>query len=69
MKFNLNENEQGKDYWKFNNSLLKDRDYIRIVEKTIKDVVDTYKVDQQNINTCNNDNNDDNNNNDGGNNE
>ena len=68
LKLNLNENERGKCYWKFNNSLLKDRDYIRIVKKTIKDVVDTYKVDQQN-NINNNDNNDDNNNNNGGNNE
>ena len=65
-------NERGKSYWKFNNSLLKDREYIKIVKKTIKDVLETYKnrelqqesTNSQNINGINsNDNNNNNNNN------
>lgn len=63
LKLKLNENERGKSYWKFNNSLLKDQEYIRIVKKTIKEVVDTYKVNQQ-INIDNSNNNNDNSNND-----
>ena len=37
------ENESNKSYWKFNNSLLKDMVYIKIVQKTIVDVFETYK--------------------------
>ena len=64
--------EANKSYWKFNNSLLKDREYIKIVKKTIEDVLETYKnrelqqesTNSQNINGINsNDNNNNNNNN------
>lgn len=44
LKIKLNENERGKGYWKFNNSLLKDREYIKAVKKTISDVLATYKI-------------------------
>ena len=72
MNLKLIKNERGKSYWKFNNSLLKDREYIKIVKKTIEDVLETYKnrelqqesTNSQNINGINsNDNNNNNNNN------
>ena len=31
LKLKLNQNERGTSYWKFNNSLLKDKDYIQLV--------------------------------------
>ena len=31
----LNENERGRGYWKFNNSLLKDQNYIKLVKDTL----------------------------------
>ena len=34
--------ERGKGYWKFNNSLLKDNSYIKIVKETISEVKQTY---------------------------
>ena len=34
--------ERGRGYWKFNNSLLKDPDYVAIVKKSIKNVLKTY---------------------------
>ena len=42
LELTLNENECGRGYWKFNNSLLKDRTYIQIVKDTISDVKQTY---------------------------
>ena len=38
--------ERGKGYWKFNNSLLKDIDYIKIVKETISDVKQTYSMNE-----------------------
>ena len=38
----LNENERGRGYWKFNNSLLKDQNYIKLVKDTISEVIQTY---------------------------
>lgn len=47
----LHDNERGRGYWKFNNSLLKDDKYIQIVKDTIKDVKSTYKTHgEENIN-------------------
>ena len=40
----MNKNDRGKGYWKFNNSLLRDENYIKLVKQTIKDIKDTYKV-------------------------
>ena len=34
--------ERGRGYWKFNNSLLKDPEYVSIVKKSIKNVLKTY---------------------------
>ena len=45
-------NERGKGYWKFNNSLLKDQEYIKLVKDTISEVKLTYTKN----NTNNNDN-------------
>ena len=33
LKLKLNQNEKGRSYWKFNNSLLRDSEYIKIVKK------------------------------------
>ena len=44
LKLKFNNNERGKGYWKFNNSLLKDNEYIQIVKKAIEEVKDTYKI-------------------------
>ena len=38
----LNENERGRGYWKFNNSLLKDQKYIKLVKDIISEVIQTY---------------------------
>ena len=43
LKLALDHNiEQGKGYWEFNNSLLKDNSYIKIVKETISEVKQTY---------------------------
>ena len=42
LELTLNENERGRGYWKFNNSLLKGHTYIQIVKDTISDVKQTY---------------------------
>ena len=62
LKLKLNQNERGTSYWKFNNSLLKDKDYIQLVKKSIKEVTDTYKIhnNQQNRDTSDNNNNNNN---------
>lgn len=44
LSLKLNENERGRSYWKFNNSLLKDREYIQKIKNTIAEVKDTYKT-------------------------
>ena len=46
--FNYN-NERGRGYWKFNNSLLKDQNYIKIVKDTISEVKQTYKLNNDNL--------------------
>ena len=50
------ENERGKGYWKFNNTLLKDELYIEKIKKTIVEVKNTYVVNQnidERVNTSN----------------
>ena len=65
LQLRLNQNDRGRSYWKFNNSLLKDREYIQLVKKVIVDVTDTYRVNnnQQHRENLNNNNNNNNNNN------
>ena len=41
-------NERGRGYWKFNNSLLKDKNYIQIVKDTISEVKSTYTTNNNN---------------------
>ena len=58
-KLKLNQNERGTRYWKFNNSLLKDKDYVQLVKKSMKEVTYIYKIhsNQQNRDTLDNNNN------------
>ena len=48
--FNYN-NKLGRGYWKFNNSLLKDQCYIKIVKDTISEVKQTYTTNKNKDNT------------------
>lgn len=48
LKLKLINNERGKGYWKFNNTLLKDPDYIQKVKYTIEEVKSTYCLDPNN---------------------
>ena len=34
--------KRGRGYWKFNNSLLKDLEYVSVVKKSIRNVIKTY---------------------------
>ena len=56
--------EKGRGYWKFNNTLLKDIEYVNKVKKVINETLDIYRV-KNNNNNNNNNNNDNNNNNNG----
>ena len=47
LKLNFFEQERGKGYWKFNNSLLKDKKYIDIVHKTITEVLNLHLKDKE----------------------
>ena len=56
LKLKLLENERGKGYWKFNNTLIKDDLYIEEIKKTIEEVKNTYVVNQNidaRVNTSN----------------
>ena len=44
ISFKINEFMKGKGLWKFNNSLLHDTDYVKLVKKQIKDVKEQYSV-------------------------
>lgn len=43
-------NERGRGYWKFNNSLLKDQQYIDLVKETILEVKQTYTLNDKDNN-------------------
>ena len=45
LKLKFQDMERGKSYWKFNNSLLKDKKYIDQVKDTIKEVKSKYSID------------------------
>ena len=47
LKLKFINNEPGRGYWKFNNSLLKNKDYIKLIKDTIKEVKDTYKTNNE----------------------
>lgn len=42
IELKLNNFTKGKGFWKFNNSLLKDREYVKKVKETIKEVKNKY---------------------------
>lgn len=46
LKLKLQDYERGKGYWKFNNTLLKDRKYIEEVKRTVEEVKLTYKTNE-----------------------
>ena len=47
LKLKIINNERGRGYWKFNNSLLKNKEYIKLVKDTIQEVKDTYKTNDE----------------------
>lgn len=54
IKVRFQDNERGKGYWKFNNSLLKDRNYIQTIKKTIEDTLRIYSYNNNDNNNTNN---------------
>lgn len=44
LELEFNANEKGRGYWKFNNSLLKDKKYIDLVKDTLSEVKQTYTL-------------------------
>lgn len=42
LKTDFYEQARGKEYWEFNNSLLKDKNYIKIVKDTINEVLSLH---------------------------
>ena len=54
LKLKLHENDRGKGYWKFNNTLLKDKEYVKIVKNVINEVKQTYVLNINDLETANN---------------
>ena len=50
LKLKLIDSERGRGYWKFNNTLLKDKDYVSLIKNTIDDVTKTYVSNENNLN-------------------
>ena len=50
LKLKLQELERGRSYWKFNNTLLKDKKYIEEVKKIISEVKSIYATNSETIN-------------------
>ena len=44
MELNLTDQKRGKGFYKMNTSLLMDKEYIEIIEKSIKDTISTYAL-------------------------
>ena len=42
VEINLEESNRGKGFWKFNTSLLKDKEYVRTVKAAIKKTIEQY---------------------------
>ena len=40
----LSQQQRGRGYWKFNNSLLYDMEYVKLVKKCTKETVEDYKL-------------------------
>ena len=60
LKLEFFEQARGKGYWKFNNSLLKDRKYIKIVKDTINEVLSLHLKETKGANNENKNNNNNN---------
>lgn len=54
LKLKFQEGERGPGYWKFNNMLLKDKEYVKIVKKTISEVKQTYVINENDLETTSN---------------
>ena len=50
LKLKLIDSERVRGYWKFNNTLLKDKDYFSLIKNTIDDVNKTYVSNENNLN-------------------
>ena len=50
LKLRLQELERGRSYWKFNNTLLKDKKYIKEVKNIIREVKNQYIINNDNVN-------------------
>ena len=50
LKLKLQESERGRGYWKFNNTLLKDKKYIEDVKATLREIKNRYKINEANLN-------------------
>ena len=46
LRVKLQNNERGRGYWKFNNSLLKDKSYVDEIKKIIQEVKNTYAINE-----------------------
>jgi hypothetical protein len=44
IRISFDEKQRGRGTWKFNSSLLHDKEYINLVKRSIKEVIDEYKV-------------------------
>ena len=55
LKLDVGKFQKGRSYWKFNNSLLRDKEYIDCIKKVIESTILVYAVDNQasNININN----------------
>ena len=55
LKLKLHESKRGKGYWKFNNSLLKDKKYVDEIKKLIQEVKQSYAINMHEENISNED--------------
>ena len=54
LKLILREGVRGPGYWKFNNTLLKDKDYVTIVKQTTNEVKRTYVINENDLEIADN---------------
>ena len=51
LRLNIEKFPRGKGFWKFNASLLKDENYVKLVKETIHETVERYKVKKDKVDT------------------
>ena len=54
LKLKLQESVRGPGYWIFNNTLLKDKDYVKIVKQTINEIKRTYIINENDLEIADN---------------